>query len=128
MGIAVQRIDHLVLNVTDADATARWYVDVLGMRREDIDGRTVLWFGDHKFHVRPLDAGERWFTARYPTAGSEDLCFSADATVDEIVGHVTKLGIAIEVGPAPREGARGPMTSVYCRDPDGNLIEISSYC
>lgn len=69
----VERIDHLVLNVRDVDASAHWYTSVLGMRKEVIDGRTVLWFGDHKLHIRPMSASQdEWFSANHPTAGSED--------------------------------------------------------
>ena len=106
MSFTVNRIDHLVLNVADLKASAEWYGRVLGMRREIADGRTIMWFGKQKLHLRPVDAGQaEWFTGRQPAPGSDDLCF---ATVE-------------------RAGARGAMTSVYCRDPDGSLIEISTY-
>jgi catechol 2,3-dioxygenase-like lactoylglutathione lyase family enzyme len=125
----IARVDHLVLNVADVEATAAWYVKVLGMRRElDGRGRTILWFGEQKLHVRPVDASQdEWFTGRCPTAGSDDLCFEADATIDEVVAHLAACGVAIEHGPGEKPGARGPMTSVYCRDPDGSLIEVASY-
>ena len=128
MPLTVERIDHLVLNVADVEASAAWYARVLGMRREVSGGRTILWLGEQKLHVRPVDASqEEWFTAHHPAAGSDDLCFAADADLDAITAHLAACGVAIEVGPVERAGARGTMTSVYCRDPDGSLIEISTY-
>jgi catechol 2,3-dioxygenase-like lactoylglutathione lyase family enzyme len=128
MAFTVERIDHLVLNVADLEASAEWYGRVLGMRREIADGRTILWFGEQKLHLRPVDAGqEAWFTSRHPAPGSDDLCFAADADVADITAHLVTCGVEIEVGPVQRPGARGTMTSVYCRDPNGSLIEISTY-
>ena len=78
MALTVSRIDHLVINVSDVQASSDWYARVLGMRREVVDGRTVLWFGEQKLHMRPIDASqEAWFTGRHPAAGSDDLCFAA---------------------------------------------------
>ena len=68
-----------------------------------------------------------WFTADYETAGSDDLCFLTASTPDQVVAHLKANGIAIEEGPVAKQGARGTLRSVYCRDPDGSLIEISSY-
>jgi catechol 2,3-dioxygenase-like lactoylglutathione lyase family enzyme len=128
MAFTVNRIDHLVLNVADVEASAGWYARVLGMRREVSGGRTILWLAEQKLHVRPVDASqEEWFTGHHPAAGSDDLCFAADADLDTITAHLAACGVAIEVGPVERAGARGAMTSVYCRDPDGSLIEISTY-
>jgi len=128
MSFTVNRIDHLVLNVADLEASAGWYGRVLGMRREIADGRTIMWFGEQKLHLRPVDAGQaEWFTGRHPAPGSDDLCFATDEDVDAITAQLTASGVAIEVGPVERAGARGAMTSVYCRDPDGSLIEISTY-
>ena len=128
MALTVSRIDHLVINVSDVQASADWYARVLGMRREVVDGRTVLWFGEQKLHVRPIDASqEAWFTGRHSAAGSDDLCFAADAELADITAHFASCGVEVEVGPVERAGARGAMTSVYCRDPDGSLIEISTY-
>jgi catechol 2,3-dioxygenase-like lactoylglutathione lyase family enzyme len=98
------------------------------MRREIADGRTIMWFGEQKLHLRPVDAGQaEWFTGRHPAPGSGDLCFATDADVDAIAAQLASCGVAIEVGPVARAGARGAMTSVYCRDPDGSLIEIATY-
>ena len=78
--------------------------------------------------VRPRDADKvEWFTADHETAGSDDLCFLTSSTPDEVVAHLKAHGVAIEEGPVDKQGARGVLRSVYCRDPDGSLIEISSY-
>jgi catechol 2,3-dioxygenase-like lactoylglutathione lyase family enzyme len=128
MSFTVNRIDHLVLNVADLEASAHWYGRVLGMRREIAEGRTIMWFGEQKLHLRPVDASQaEWFTGRHPAPGSDDLCFAADEDLVAITEHLASCRVAIEVGPVERAGARGAMTSVYCRDPDGSLIEISTY-
>jgi catechol 2,3-dioxygenase-like lactoylglutathione lyase family enzyme len=85
-------------------------------------------FGRQKINLRPIDASkEDWFTADHETAGSEDLCFLTESTPYEVVQHLRAQGVAIVAGPGPRQGAQGTLMSVYCRDPDGSLIEIASY-
>ena len=85
-------------------------------------------FGNQKINVRPRDADKvEWFTADHETAGSDDLCFLTASTPDQVVAHLKANGVAIEEGPVAKQGARGTLRSVYCRDPDGSLIEISSY-
>lgn len=134
MPVKVHALDHLVINVADVAATADWYRKILGMEVKVLDPgggkapRTSLVFGNQKINVRQRDADKvEWFTADHPTAGSDDLCFLTSATPDEVVVHLRAHGVAIEAGPGPRQGARGTLRSVYCRDPDGSLIEISSY-
>ena len=134
MPVKVHALDHLVINVADVAATADWYRKILGMEVKVLDPggrkapRTSLVFGNQKINVRQRDADKvEWFTADHPTAGSDDLCFLTSATPDEVVAHLRAHGVAIEAGPGPRQGARGTLRSVYCRDPDGSLIEISSY-
>ncbi|MCP3474342.1 VOC family protein [Bradyrhizobium sp. CCGUVB1N3] len=134
MSVKVQALDHLVINVADVAATAEWYRRILGMEVRVFDPgggkapRTSLVFGQQKINVRPRDAHKvEWFTADHVTAGSEDLCFLTASTPDEVVSHLTANGVAIEEGPVAKQGARGTLRSVYCRDPDGSLIEISSY-
>jgi catechol 2,3-dioxygenase-like lactoylglutathione lyase family enzyme len=128
MAFTVARIDHLVLNVADLEASAEWYGRVLGMRREIALGRTIMWFGEQKLHLRPVDAGqEEWFTGHHPAPGSDDLCFATEEDLDAIAAHLASCSVEVEVGPVQRAGALGTMTSVYCRDPDGSLIEISTY-
>jgi catechol 2,3-dioxygenase-like lactoylglutathione lyase family enzyme len=132
--LKVQALDHLVVQVSDVDASADWYARVLGMTREDIcpapgePPRTAMRFGRQKINLRPIAASkEDWFTADHEAAGSEDLCFLTDATPDAVVAHLRAEGVAIVTGPGPRQGAQGTLMSVYCRDPDGALIEIASY-
>jgi catechol 2,3-dioxygenase-like lactoylglutathione lyase family enzyme len=134
MAVKVQALDHLVINVTDVARSVEWYRRMLGMevRMFDPGGgmmkRTSLVFGDQKINVRPKAADKvEWFTADHETAGSDDLCFLTTSSPDEVVAHLKSNGVAIEEGPVDRQGARGTLRSVYCRDPDGSLIEISSY-
>jgi catechol 2,3-dioxygenase-like lactoylglutathione lyase family enzyme len=134
MPLTVQALDHLVVQVSDVDASAEWYARVLGMTREDVPPepgaapRTAMRFGRQKINLRPIAASkEDWFTADYEAAGAEDLCFLTDSTPDEVVQHLRAQGVAIVTGPGSRRGAQGTLTSVYCRDPDGSLIEIASY-
>ncbi|MCV7225229.1 VOC family protein [Mycolicibacterium komossense] len=127
MAFAVDRIDHIVINTPDVDITADWYVRVLGMHRETYRGdRTALVFGSQKFNVRPTGA-PNWVTAEVDAPGSLDLCFIAEVAPEEIAAHLAAVGVEVIEGPTSRTGALGGMTSYYCRDPDGNLIEISSY-
>jgi catechol 2,3-dioxygenase-like lactoylglutathione lyase family enzyme len=134
MSLTVQALDHLVVQVSDLEASAQWYARVLGMTREDVPPelgkppRTAMRFGRQKINLRPIAASkDDWFTADHETAGSEDLCFLTDATPDEVVQHLRAENVAIVTGPGPRQGAQGTLMSVYCRDPDGSLIEIASY-
>jgi catechol 2,3-dioxygenase-like lactoylglutathione lyase family enzyme len=134
MPVKVSALDHIVINVSDVARTAEWYQKILGMEIKVFDpghgktGRTSLLFGDQKINVRPRDADKvEWFTADHEMAGSDDLCFLTSSTPGEVVAHLKANGVAIEEGPTWKQGARGTLQSVYCRDPDGSLIEISSY-
>ena len=132
MGFAVERIDHIVLNCNDVEATASWYERVLGMRRETFgpSRRTAVSFGDQKLNLRPVGAladDPDWVTGSVEAAGSADLCFVTQATPDDVRDHLTACGVDIVSGPVTKIGALGPMTSHYCRDVDGNLIEIAVY-
>jgi catechol 2,3-dioxygenase-like lactoylglutathione lyase family enzyme len=134
MPVKVHALDHLVINVADVARSAQWYRDVLGMEILVFDPgpgkppRTSLIFGQQKINVRPVGADKvEWFTADHEAAGSDDLCFLTGATPAEVVAHLGACGVAIEEGPVRKQGARGTLVSVYCRDPDGSLIEISSY-
>ena len=134
MPVKVYALDHLVINVSDVARSAEWYSKILGMEVKVFDPgegntpRTSLVFGDQKINVRPRDADKvEWFTADHETAGSDDLCFLTSSTPDEVVAHLTAHGVRVEEGPVRKQGARGTLLSVYCRDPDGSLIEISSY-
>src|SRR5258707_15212098 len=134
MSVKVHALDHLVINVSDVARTAQWYRKILGMEIAVFDPgqgktpRTSLIFGSQKINVRPRDADKvEWFTADHETAGSDDLCFLTEATPDEVIAHLKTCGVAIAEGPVRKQGARGGLRSVYCGDPDGSLIEISSY-
>jgi catechol 2,3-dioxygenase-like lactoylglutathione lyase family enzyme len=123
-----------VINVADVARSVAWYSRILGMEVKVFDPgqgkvpRTSLVFGDQKINVRPRDADKvDWFTADYEMAGSDDLCFLTTSTPDEVVAHLKANGVTIEEGPVAKQGAHGTLRSVYCRDPDGSLIEISSY-
>jgi catechol 2,3-dioxygenase-like lactoylglutathione lyase family enzyme len=134
MPVKVHALDHLVINVTDVVRTTAWYQSILGMEvvvfdpGEGKDRRTSLVFGHQKINVRPKGADKvAWFTADHASPGSDDLCFLTTSTPDEVVAHLKAHGVDIEEGPVAKQGARGTLRSVYCRDPDGSLIEISSY-
>jgi catechol 2,3-dioxygenase-like lactoylglutathione lyase family enzyme len=134
MTLKVQALDHLVVQVSDLEVSASWYERVLGMTREDAPPapgkplRTAMRFGRQKINLRPIASSkEDWFTADHEAAGSEDLCFLTGSTPDQVVQHLRAEGVAIVTGPGPRQGAMGTLMSVYCRDPDGSLIEIASY-
>jgi catechol 2,3-dioxygenase-like lactoylglutathione lyase family enzyme len=130
MRFTVDRLDHLVLNCRDLETMASWYQRVLGMEREAFgrDRRTALKFGGQKLNLRPADADTgAWVAAETPLPGTADLCFVVAVGWDDVVAHLHECHVEIVEGPVQRTGALGPMTSVYCRDPEGNLIELSSY-
>ena len=123
----IQRLDHLVLTVRDIGATCSFYTRVLGMTVSTSDDRRIaLHYGDAKINLH--EAGHEFEPkAAHPTPGSGDLCFITRTPLGDVVDHLNACGVAVEEGPAPRLGARGMMESVYFRDPDGNLIEVSNY-
>lgn len=133
MSLSVDRIDHIVLNCADVQATADWYRRVLGMRIEHFgpSQRTALVFGNQKINLRPIGAASQdpaWETGAVEAAGSEDLCFiTTTSTPDQVRRHLEDCGVEVTNGPVTKEGAMGPMTSHYCRDLDGNLVEIAVY-
>ncbi len=134
MPIKVSALNDLVANVTDVEVSAEWYQRVLGMERKDVDPghgkqrRISLLFGNQKINLRPVSADkEEWVTADNEEAGSEDLCFLIDTTPKDVIDHLKNCGDAIEGGTVNKQGVVGSLKSVYCRDPDGSLIEISAY-
>jgi catechol 2,3-dioxygenase-like lactoylglutathione lyase family enzyme len=133
MPVKISALDHLVINVSDVARSAEWYSKILGMEIRQFDPgdgkkRTALFFGNQRINVRPKEADKvEWFTADHEMAGSDDLCFLTSSTPEEVVAHLKANDVQIEEGPTKRPGARGTLLSVYCRDPDGSLIEISSY-
>jgi catechol 2,3-dioxygenase-like lactoylglutathione lyase family enzyme len=118
-------IDHIVLTTRDLERCLGFYTRVLGMQVERFgEGRIALKFGAHKLNVHP-PGYEASIKARLPTPGSLDLCFLADCPLDEVIDRLRACDVPIEVGPVVRTGARFSIRSVYVRDPDENLIEIS---
>lgn len=121
----IRSIDHIVLATRDLDRCVVFYTQVLGMQLETYgQGRIAFKFGTHKFNVHP-PGFEASIKARYPTPGSLDLCFLADCPLENVIARLRQHNIAIEVGPVVRTGANCAIRSVYVRDPDDNLVEIS---
>jgi catechol 2,3-dioxygenase-like lactoylglutathione lyase family enzyme len=126
MSIRVDRLDHLALTVADVEESCAFYSRVLGMKAVVFgSGRKALAFGRQKIN---LHAHGREFEpkAERPTPGSADLCFITGVPLTEVVAHLKAEGVAIVEGPVERTGASGPILSIYFRDPDGNLIEVSN--
>lgn len=123
----IDRLDHLVLTVADIPATVAFYTRVLGMTEISFrGGRTALTFGTSKINLH--QAGNEFEPkAARPTPGSADLCLIADEPLAEVIEELAESDVPIEEGPVERTGATGTITSVYFRDPDGNLIEVSNY-
>ena len=128
----IDRIDHIVMNCRDVETTASWYERALGFKREvytspaEPDERIALKFGQQKFNLRQTGTSG-WVTCKVDAPGSLDLCFITDGSLQPAIDRLKSLGIAITVGPGPRTGALGRMTSIYCEDPDGNLVEVATY-
>lgn len=127
MAIAIDRIDHIVLTVFDPERTIAFYQRVLGFEPVTFaGGRRGLAFGRQKFNLH--QSGREYEPkALKPVPGAIDLCLIAATPLELVIGHLEAEGVAIIEGPVPRTGATGEMISVYFRDPDGNLIEVSNY-
>ncbi len=125
--IAIDRIDHVVLTCFDVQRTLDFYSTVLGMEPVTFaGGRRGLAFGRQKFNLH--QAGREFEPkALKPGPGTMDLCLITDTPLEEVIGHLKANGVAIIEGPVEKTGATGPLLSVYFRDPDGNLIEVSNY-
>lgn len=123
----IERLDHLVLTVRDIAATCAFYTQVMGMSVVTFGaGRKALAFGQQKINLH--EAGREFEPkAERPTPGSADLCFIADGRLDDVIAHLNAHEVPIAEGPVQRTGALGPIRSVYFRDPDLNLIEVSTY-
>lgn len=123
----IDRIDHFVLTVADIDATCAFYGAALGIETAVFgQGRKALVLGRQKINLHQAGA-EFEPKAQRPTPGSADFCLITEQSLDDVVARLTAAGIAIEEGPVKRTGATGPITSVYFRDPDGNLVEVACY-
>ena len=124
----IDHLDHIVLTTRDLKGCVRFYRDVLGMKFSDFDTpqgkRMALGFGAQKINIHEWG---REFTPRAHVAapGTLDLCFIASVPLDEVIAKLKASGIAIIEGPVMKTGATGPIRSVYVRDPDLNLVEIS---
>lgn len=128
MALRVDRLDHLVLTARDPEVTCAWYERVLGMTREDYgEGRIALTYGRQKINVHPYPSPVWPLVANIAIPGSLDLCFIVQGSPAEVVDHLEALGVPVELGPVPRTGALGAMSSVYLRDPDRNLLELAVY-
>ena len=127
MGLKIDRIDHLVLTVHDLDRTIDFYSRVLGMEPVTFaGGRRALSFGRQKLNLH--QAGREFEPkALKPVPGAIDLCLITEAPVAEVIEHLEAQGVHIVQGPVEKTGATGPILSVYFRDPDGNLVEVSNY-
>jgi catechol 2,3-dioxygenase-like lactoylglutathione lyase family enzyme len=123
----VDSLDHLVLTVKNLETTLKFYTEVLGMKKEIFgENRIALKFGNQKINLHEL-GNEYEPKAKKPTPGSADLCFITKEKLENVIEHINRLGIRIIEGPITRTGANGKIKSIYIRDPDENLIEISNY-
>ncbi len=123
----IERIDHIVLTVYDVEKTCEFYAQILGMQVITFGaGRKALAFGEQKINLHQVGK-EFEPKARNPTSGAADLCFVTQSMLESVVKHLRLHNVEIECGPVQRTGALGAIESVYVRDPDGNLIEISHY-
>jgi catechol 2,3-dioxygenase-like lactoylglutathione lyase family enzyme len=124
---AISRIDHIVLTVRDIEAACEFYSHALGMEVVTFgEGRKALRFGNQKINLH--QSGREFEPkAAHPTPGSADICFITSTPVERVIENLRSIRIEIEQGPVDRTGAMGPVISVYFRDPDGNLLEVSNY-
>ncbi len=126
MEFVIDHLDHLVLTVASIDATVAFYTSALGMELTTFGDRKALRFGEQKINLH--QAGKEFEPkAIRPTPGSADLCFITKAPLEHVISHLKARNCAIELGPVTRDGARGEILSIYLRDPDLNLIEVSNY-
>jgi catechol 2,3-dioxygenase-like lactoylglutathione lyase family enzyme len=120
-------LDHVVVAVSDRMRSDRFYRDVVGAEVVERDGRAFYRVGEQQLNVHAPDVSPA-AVARIPVApGNSDLCFEWRGPIDDAVVHLSRHGVAIELGPMRRQGARGEGTSVYFRDPDGSLLEFIAY-
>ncbi len=123
----IDSIDHVVFTVKCIEATCEFYSKVLGMEIVTFgQGRKALAFGSQKINLQQLGR-ESTLIAEKPTSGSADICFITSVPLSDVIAHLNSCGVNLIGGPVERDGARGLMMSVYFRDPDLNLIEVSNY-
>jgi len=123
----IERIDHFVLTVCSIEKSCRFYIRVLGLERLDVPGRpTALKFGTQKINLH--ETGHSFEPkAANPTPGAGDFCLITTWPIEDVIDHLKSHSVVVELGPVGREGAQGAMQSVYFRDPDMNLVEVSRY-
>ncbi len=122
----IDSIDHVVFTVKDINATCEFYAKVLGMEITTFgEGRKAGSFGYKKINLQQVGRGT--LVAENPTSGSADVCFVTSVALSEVISHLKSCGVKLIAGPVERNGARGMMKSVYFRDPDMNLVEVSNY-
>ncbi|WP_343649779.1 VOC family protein [Stenotrophomonas sp.] len=125
--IIIDRLDHLVITVADIERSCDFYQRVLGMDVVRFGaGRTALQFGQQKINLHPASTPLQPHAAQ-PVPGSADLCLVTRVATADVLAHLQSQAVVVEEGPVARTGALGPIESVYFRDPDGNLIEVSRY-
>ncbi|MEQ8805829.1 MAG: VOC family protein [Rhodospirillales bacterium] len=127
----IDRIDHFVLTVADVDKTCEFYGKALGMTRDDFEARpgdirSALVFGRNKINLHPFPSP---FEPKgvNPVTGAGDFCLITETPIADVMAHLESVGVEIEVKPSKRTGAMGELHSIYFRDPDGNLVEVSNY-
>ncbi len=125
MAFALEHLDHIVLTVANIDATVDFYTEVLGMELVKFDGHKALAFGIQRIHLHQR-GHEINPKAAHPTPGSADLCFLTTVSLADVIEYLNSQKVHIEEGPVARTGAIGDLNSIYLRDPDRNLIEISN--
>lgn len=127
MPIITNRIDHIVFTVSNIEKTCWFYQEVLGVDVRTFKGdRHALHFGNQKINLHQV-GNEYTPKAKYPTAGAMDVCLIVDTPISDVMEDLRNKNIAIEEGPIERTGACGKIISIYIRDPDNNLIELSNY-
>jgi catechol 2,3-dioxygenase-like lactoylglutathione lyase family enzyme len=126
MAFTIDTLDHLVLTVAKIDAATDFYTEVLGMDLVTFNGRKALAFGEQRINLHQR-GHEFEPKAAHPTPGSGDLCFITATPLEDVITYLKELRVHIELGPVERTGALSQLRSVYIRDPDHNLVEISNY-
>ncbi len=122
----IDHLDHLVLTVQDIERTCEFYARALGMQVVTFgEGRKALHFGNQKINLH--QKGKEFDPkAQYPTPGSADLCFLTSIPLEQVIAHLQSCHVSLLLGPVERTGATKSLVSIYFRDPDGNLLEISN--